>query len=273
MDSLILRSTELDSGVPLKTQPLLEISAAPATPAAASHPSTPPTADLASESGILSALRSRPDVDTVTQILSALASESSGFNIRRAASSFASQAVQCLTSDILPAFWPVLSSQEKLLLSTCLHSPIGLGSIVARLKALLAGIKAAKEGSVDAQKADVDNILSLLQMILGRPGVVLNMWTTIEGIDTVKRSLLWKEYCTLVGGSRLLGIAAEAEHVLGRSTPGAENRWVGDGRRWAIWLGKELAVAAKGIKADGEVGWAALGSFLAASFRLGYTGE
>ncbi|TGZ84043.1 hypothetical protein EX30DRAFT_303421 [Ascodesmis nigricans] len=275
MDGLLLRSHESDDAQ--AEEALIEVStryAPSSTPCESTPPPTSTTTgavDLSSESGLLTALRSQPTAEIVQQVLVIITSASPLFNIQRVVSAFTSQVVQCLISDIVPTFWPVLSVSEKQQLATCLHSPVGLGSIAARLKSLTMEIKGSNGTSIDARKAEVGNILSLLQMILGRPGVVLEMWSLIQELDPVKRSLLWKEYCALVAGSRLLGMAAEAEIALGRSMPGTNKLWVGYGKRWAIWLGKELAAATKGMQETDEAGRESLGSLLSAGFRLGYT--
>jgi telomere length regulation protein len=88
----------------------------------------------------------------------------------------------------------------------------------------------------------------------------------------IKRHILWRELTALVAGGRLLSVAAEAESVLGRLSNGQQERWVGDGKMFALWLGREIAEASLRVDLMEDTGWKAQSLLLTASFRLGYSG-
>lgn len=92
-------------------------------------------------------------------------------------------------------------------------------------------------------------------------------------MDTGKRDLLWKEYLGMVTGNRILGVVAEAERLLGKDLAEKKGRWIGDGRCWAEWVGRELADAVEGMDDQTDEAWGAMAEFLKGGMRIGYTGE
>lgn len=165
----------------------------------------------------------------------------------------------------VPDFWNAISKKERGKLSQCLRSVTGLGGIVARLRFL---VKDAE--SQLGVKGQVEELLDLLQGIMGVEEFVHGIWASGEGTTGVRRGIVWKEFVTLVGGGKVLSVAAEAESVLGR---GGRERWVGDGKKFTAWLGREISKAGSKIEvAEGGGEWKALAMLLSRAFSLGYSG-
>jgi len=68
----------------------------------------------------------------------------------------------------------------------------------------------------------------------------------------------------------LVSLAAEADGILGRHADERKRRWVGDGKKYVDWLGKEIAEAVLCTDVMEPSGWKALSTLLVGSFRLGY---
>lgn len=165
----------------------------------------------------------------------------------------------------VPDFWNVISKKERGKLSQCLRSVTGLGGIVARLRFL---VKDAE--SQLGVKGQIEELLDLLQGIMGVKEFVHEIWVSGEGTVEVRRGIVWKEFVTLVGGGKVLSVAAEAESMLGR---GGRVRWVGDGKKFTAWLGQEIAKTGSKIEVAEEDGeWKALAMLLSRAFSLGYSG-
>lgn len=103
---------------------------------------------------------------------------------------------------------------------------------------------------------------------MGVKGFVHEVWAFGEGVGEARRSIVWKEFVTLVGGGKVVGVAAEAESVLGR---GGRERWVGDGKKFTAWLGREIARAGEKVE-EGDGEWKALAVLLSRGFGLSYSG-
>lgn len=270
MEGLILPAPQRPDGGG-KEEPLLtEISPTqlPATP-----PTTP--ASTTAEEQILAALRNSPSQETVSQSLRRLVVATTT-TAHKPAGGLSVQAVKVLLETTTADWWHVLPRRERALLARCLSSPTGLGGLAARLKALALSAEGAMAGARGAAAAThgdaLGSVLALLQLVLGRAGFVWHGWALVRahaGSD-VARLLLWKEFVALVAGGRLLAAAAQAQLALGR----AGELWVGDGKLYALWLGRETARAARHADrtAAAAAAWKALAALLAGSFRLGYTG-
>ncbi|KAF8245837.1 hypothetical protein K440DRAFT_586731 [Wilcoxina mikolae CBS 423.85] len=254
-------------------QPLLTavsssgLPALPPAPANTACSTSVTPASLTSAPEILDALRSGPSQDTVVQSLHLLDTQ---FDCR-VPSAISSQITKVLLETTLPDFWHVLSKQERALLAKCLASPTGLGGITARLKALTPLARDREGAEAQTCRENLGNVLVLLQMVLGRKGFIYEIWTLVETEPETKRHILWREFTALVAGGRLLSVAAEAESVLGRLSNGQQERWVGDGKMFALWLGREIATASLRIDLMEDTGWKSLSLLLTASFRLGYS--
>lgn len=237
--------------------------AAPAIPALSAAPGP-----KASPSEILDSLRNNPTRESVVLSLALLDAK---LDIR-SPSPASSQITKVLLDSTVPDFWHVLSKSERRLLSRCLASPTGLGGIAAKLKTLIPPARDSPRPAAAAFRENLGNLLALLQLVLGRPGFVYGVWALAGKEQEIKRDLLWKEFAALVGGGRLLSLAAEADVALGRLSDGAKERWVGDGKLYALWLGREIAEACLLFALEDAASWKAVTLLLSAGFRLGYPG-
>ncbi|KAI5817429.1 telomere length regulation protein-domain-containing protein [Pyronema omphalodes] len=225
--------------------------------------------DSSGPSKILNALRTNPPIETVLLCLSQLRTT------LQTPSSINSQLTKVLLETTLPDCWAVLDKKQKSLFAKCLASPTGLGGIAARIKTL---IPAAKPETTEAavERERLLDVLSLLQLVLGRRSFLHDIWSLVEKEPEARRRLLWKEFCALVGGGRLLGVTAEAGAVIGRVQTEERGLWCGDGKHFASWLGRGLAEAVMAIgKIQGqeevEEEWRAYTGMLVAGLRLGYS--
>jgi telomere length regulation protein len=275
MDGLILsRSTTEPGGGRSSTteeEPLLTVSAARPTlrtPAAVTPSQSATPTSLDTPAAILECLRGSPSQETVVQCLQLL---DSTFNIRTP-SPLNSQITKVLLETTVPDFWHVLDREQRGLLARCLASPTGLGGIAARTKALIPPVRDKPGGEGAGLRENLAELLVLLQMVLARKRFLHGVWTLADAENEVKRNLLWKEFTALVGSGRLLSVAAEAEMVLGRPTPDQQQRWIGDGKLYALWLGQEIAEVLLRIDIMEDASWKSLSQLLSAGFRLGYNG-
>lgn len=253
------------TSAPRDEEPLLTISkpSQPLQPSQLPATLTTPLTLISSLDDVLAVLRSKPSASTLAHVFDHLTSITPAFDVRTP-SPKASQVVKTILEVTVPDFWNIISKSERGKLSQCLRSVAGLGGIVARLRFL---VKSAE--SQPGVKGQIEELLDLLQGIMGMKGFVHEIWVSGEGTGEARRGIVWKEFVTLVGGGKVLSVAAEAESVLGR---GGRERWVGDGKKFTTWLGSEIARAASKIEAVEESEWKALAVLLSRAFSLGYSG-
>jgi hypothetical protein len=83
----------------------------------------------------------------------------------------------------------VLDKKQKTLFAKCLASPSGLGGIAARIKTLIPAAKPeTTEAAVEREK--LIDVLSLLQLVLGRRNFLQDIWSLVEKEQEARRRLL-----------------------------------------------------------------------------------
>ena len=135
-----------------------------------------------------------------------------------------------------------------------------LGSCLSKLRMLL------NEGKKDLQRIQVlENSLE---------DVLRDLWknATIEKINCSPP--LWKELVSLVSSGRILGVAAQAEKLLGESKTDRDKHWFSDGQQYAAWLGGGIAQLTEKLEVMNDASASrGLSLLLSKSFSLGYTGN
>lgn len=240
----------------------------------------------------LEILRNEPDHDTLISTLRFLGKSGQNFNII-SPSPLAAQLVHTLVSDTVPNYWHVLqespngkngksgkhgrSSPELEILLSCLRSVTGLNAILLSLKQQIQKSKELKKSIGGPKIEDILAInLQLLQTLLGGSMIVSTIWTSISATSDTqpKQKAVWNEFLSLVGGGKLLGIAAESENVISDLSKKIwERHWVADGTLYSRWLSQNIAYWAKHLPVDSGNGWKNCSELLSKSFRLGHTGK
>lgn len=243
---------------------------------------------LNSQEDALHILKSEPDhqeLDSVLRWLKSTVSQHGGFNIKVPGPK-ASEIIYILISNIIPIYWGTKhdstisdQSRRKNLLVYCLSSVAGLGAIVSRLRLLLSQLKDPRSQSdvPGIRKTQpVELLLDVLEAILGKNGFVLSIWNDINTwvLQPSQKSLQWKEFITLVASGKLLSIASEATATLNNLelSVGAGS-WVGDGHRYAAWLGSNVQHMLGASVAGDQEGPKMLSQLLKKALTLGYIGQ
>lgn len=233
----------------------------------------------------LEALKSEPDFPSLGGVLEYLV-ECNDHNLHLP-SPLGSQIINALVSDIVPNYWTLLSEEskrrggrlhgkERSQLLQSLTNVSGLGAIVAKLKALI------EEGSRTAKQVDGPNIaaimrdyVELLGSILENEDTLSNLHRTLSKAPSGQKQALWQEVTALIGGGRVVSIAAEAQSLVKAPKKTAEEpSWVSDGLKYSSWIGRSLAHWARQLSIAGDdEGWGALCALMRKSMRLGYSGR
>ena len=200
---------------------------------------------------ILKALRSSPDLDLLAQILGWLSTpEIVDIKLPGPKSTLI---IAVLVNEIIPNYWDVLQENnglsyfrvQKLLLRS-LTSVAGIGAFVSRLRHLI-NVQRNSTAQSGVQKTSEDQsirtVLEVLEAILQGISTMSKLWEDIQSSKSTQtqRILLWKELISIVAAGRLLSISAQASMVLNENSPSIdEGSWVGNGRMFSAWLGKNI---------------------------------
>lgn len=236
----------------------------------------------------LETLKSQPDYDTLIAVLGSLDHgriSASGFKISEP-SPEAAQVIQCLVSEIVPNYWPLLKEQDISgvhdlgrptdleLLLRCLRNVTGLNAIIARLKALIQESKSTAKGVRRPDLAlNLNILLEVSSAVLGKDQHLATLWrASSAGLNIpAKKRPMTQEFIALVSGGRLLSIAAEADAITNSERASRGSVWTADGQQYSKWLGRSISLWVKDDIPVDEVKLCA--EVFTRALRLGYAGK
>ena len=250
-----------------------------------------PSSKASTPTEALEILRNEPDHGSLVSTLRYLRDESSDFNITLP-SPLAAQLVHVLVSDVVPNYWDLLfdgkksnarkqakanSASELDLLLSCLRSVTGLNALLLSLKQLVQQSKEAKAAVGGPNTHDVLMILLqvLTELMKGDEFIEEisdKIWSPTAPLSNQRA--IWKEFLSIVGSGKILGLAAEAEDVVNElSKKIGEKYWIADGSSYSTWLARNITHWARTLHTDSENEWKCCGEMLSKAFRLGFTGK
>jgi len=241
--------------------------------------STPGASLVDSPETALKALKEQPDPATLNGVLSFLSNEAvrkHGFHLM-IPDPVAANIVYQLVNTTIPDYWRTLQQpglQEKQLVE-CLRNPCGVGNILTRLRPLITDCQQKKPvGNERDSASHIEDLLDVLGKALEGDEFLKKIWVDVE--DHAKNAgqakLIWRELVSQVASGRILSVVAEAEDVLKERDRPRKTGWLGDGKKYASWLGRNIAMLMKGA-GNSEQSTAAVLDMCSKTLSLGYTGK
>lgn len=250
-----------------------------------------PTLDLGpniSSAQIIDVLKSHPDREELSAILAALDPFNASRKIKeldiRVPGPTIAQILQLLVSTIIPDHWATLSSKERktkdaktrAALLRCLSSVAGLGSLVAQLRSLIATARAtAQQAEGSSSPLVIRDLLSVFAALLEPRDFVFRLHSDTSSLydSQTRQQVAWRELVSLVAAGKILSAAAEALTVAQEAEISPSVSWVGDGPRYASWLGGNIAHMVSKLKADDESALSSVALLTGRALSLGYSGK
>ena len=239
----------------------------------------------------LEILKSEPDYPSLVSVLRYLnrSRADSIISITRPSPQSA-QITQVLVTQILPNYWNLLKedsiepgeprkhsqSSELELFLRCLRSLAGLNAILIRLKTLIQEARSHTNESISASYASLNLgiVLDALSLLLSKDDAVMALWeTATDQVDNeLKRKVLSQELLGILGGGRLLSLAAEAEQIAGQKEGGGPNThyWIADAQEYTRWIGRNIVYA---VSSEPTETTKFISTLLLRSMGLGHSGE
>ena len=135
-----------------------------------------------------------------------------------------------------------------------------IGANLSKQRALLA------EAKKDLQR--IQTVQKSLQETLSQ------VWDSADLSALEQNPLQWKSFVDLVASGRVLSAAAQANDALKTASSNVKDEaWIGNGKKYATWLGTGIAHLVKTRdETRGVKEWQPMADLCGKSFFLGYTG-
>ena len=238
------------------------------------------------------ALQSKPDINFLAKILQWLFrtnTPGSTFSIKIPGPQ-AAQVINVLVNETVPDYWDVLknddsavSAKTRRLLLGCLTSLAGIGALVTRLRSLITQRKHTGEKTAPTLKHKTSNglqplldMMDILETILQNDNAITGIWKDLHSLVTkpVQLTLLWKELISIISTGKLLSVVAEANDVLNSASCNVgDGSWLGDGRQYALWLGRNISFMIGSDQGDSTGRTKEAAKLFSKALTLGYTGK
>ncbi len=201
------------------------------------------------------------------------------------------QVTQVLVSQILPNYWNLLKEDsvepgvsgkhsqpsELELFLRCLRSLAGLNAILIRLKTLIQDARSHpnESGSASYASLNLGIVLDALCFLLSKDDAVKALWETATDQvgNELKRKVLSQELLGILGGGRLLSLAAEAAHIIGQKEGRGPHPhyWIADAQEYTRWVGRNIVHAIRSEPTDEMAKF--ISTLLLRSIGLGHSGK
>ncbi|RAL13795.1 telomere length regulation TEL2 family protein [Aspergillus homomorphus CBS 101889] len=245
--------------------------------------------DASSPESILALLKSKPDQDQLTQTLAIIdpsnkKAKIEGFDIRVPGPKTA-QILNVLVTVTIPNHWDALhaesrrsksSSKLRAALLRCLSSVAGISCLLTQLRSLITACRSsAQEANASGHQLQTRGILSVICALLEPHDLMYRLYVDIEALyrNSVQKQVAWRELLSHVAASRILSTAAEAISLI-KDLDGVDSlSWVGEGPKYASWIGANICHMASNIALDKEDAWKSVATLTGRSLSLGYTDQ
>ncbi|KOS38627.1 hypothetical protein ACN38_g10540 [Penicillium nordicum] len=233
-------------------------------------------------------LKTNPDREQLSAILAALdpftkSKPTRDFDLR-IASPITAQILQLLVGTTIPNHWGSLDAKDskgkdakaRAALLRCLSSVAGLGSLVAQLRSLINAARAsAQQVQGSSSQLGIRDLLAVLAALLEPKDFLFRLSSDISVIydNKTRQQITWRELVSLVAAGKILSTAAEALTVVDESKPVSSISWVGNGSKYASWLGRNISHMAARLATGNESDWASVALLTGRALSLGYTDQ
>lgn len=233
---------------------------------------------------IIDVLKSQPSSEQISAVLAALDpfNKSKTLNVDiRVPGPVSAQILQILVSTTIPDHWASVVGNDKKVKSTktraallrCLNSVAGIGSLVARLRSLIASARASSQQTQGPNShSAMRDVLSVLAALLEPKDFLFRLYGDNLSLydNHTRRKVSWNELVSLVASGKIVSTGAEALTVANQIQLSSIT-WVGDGRRYASWLGMNISHFISKLDIHDESGRSFVASFTERALSLGYS--
>ena len=193
------------------------------------------------------------------------------FNIRTTGPKSA-QLLNVLVTTTLPDRWSLMRKDVKRKFLSCLTSIAGVGALLASIRRL--ANDTSKRGYKSAETILLKDTFEALAGILTPSNCIESLRRDIlhSHAKVTQQQILGQELITVFAGSRALSVCAEAISRCSHLGLEEDTSWLGDGQRYSIWLGKNIAQVTASLTPSDNSVVAIASKLLTRGTSLGYAG-
>ncbi|KAK1068615.1 telomere binding protein [Friedmanniomyces endolithicus] len=229
-----------------KAKPVRDVEEGKATKALPGAGTLLPTAtvkDAVSSEDALRILRSQPGTEILLATLRKLASPNAFPAFQLAApGTLQAQIVNSIVNHIVPAFWPILHEDEKVLVVRCLRNITGMNALLAKLHTV-SGSTITGDRAEFAEQRDI--FISVTNKVFSGNKFLPNLLADLNRAvtDKTRRNLAQKELISLLGSGKVISSIAQAEDAARDANQGGRQSAsrLAVGSEYNKWLGCNIA--------------------------------
>ncbi|EHA22924.1 hypothetical protein ASPNIDRAFT_174765 [Aspergillus niger ATCC 1015] len=246
--------------------------------------------DATSSDHILAVLKAKPDEHELAQVLAILdpsnkTASPNGFDIR-VPRPVTAQILNVLVSITVPDHWGALgphsqspkSGNTKLraALLRCLSSVAGISCLVTQLRSLIAASRSSAEHAKSSgHKIQIRDTLAVISALLEPSDFAFRLYTDMDDLysNATQKQVAWRELLSILAASKVLSTAAEALTLISGLDGLSAISWIGEGSKYATWLGSNIFYMSSKTALGDEEAWKAVALLTGRSLSLGYTDQ
>ncbi|BCR96228.1 telomere length regulation TEL2 family protein [Aspergillus luchuensis] len=246
--------------------------------------------DPTSSEHILAILKAKPDEHELAQVLVILdpsnkTATPNGFDIR-VPRPVTAQILNALVIITIPDHWEALGSQTqssksgnsklRAALLRCLSSVAGISCLVTQLRSLIAASRSsAEQAKSSGHKIQIRDTLAVISALLEPSDFAFRLYADMDNLysNATQKQVAWRELLSVLAASKVLSTAAEALNLISELDGISTISWIGEGSKYATWLGSNICYMASKTALSDEEAWKSVALLTGRSLSLGYTDQ
>ncbi|GKZ37353.1 telomere binding protein [Aspergillus brasiliensis] len=246
--------------------------------------------DATSSGHILAVLKAKPDEHELAQVLAILdpsnkTATPDGFDIR-VPRPVTAQILNALVSITIPDHWEAFGTQSqssnlgnkklRSALLRCLSSVAGISCLVTQLRSLIAASRSSAEHAKSSgHKIQIRDTLAVISALLEPSDFAFRLHADMDSLysNATQKQVAWRELLSILAASKVLSTAAEALTLITGLDGISTIAWIGEGSKYATWLGSNICYMSSKTAVGDEEAWKAVALLTGRSLSLGYTDQ
>ncbi|RAK93212.1 hypothetical protein BO79DRAFT_187566 [Aspergillus costaricaensis CBS 115574] len=246
--------------------------------------------DPTSSDHILAVLKANPDEHDLAQVLAILdpsnkTASPNGFDIR-VPRPVTAQILNALVNITIPDHWEALGPQSqnsksgntklRAALLRCLSSVAGISCLVTQLRSLIAASRSsAEQAKSSGHKLQIRDTLAVISALLEPSDFAFRLYADMDDLysNATQKQVAWRELLSVLAASKVLSTAAEALTLVSELDGISTISWIGEGSKYATWLGSNICYMASKTALSDEEAWKSVALLTGRSLSLGYTDQ
>ena len=146
---------------------------------------------------------------------------------------------------------------------------------MTQLRSLIAASRSSAEHAKSSgHKIQIRDTLAVISALLEPSDFAFRLYTDMDDLysNATQKQVAWRELLSILAASKVLSTAAEALTLISGLDGLSAISWIGEGSKYATWLGSNIFYMSSKTALGDEEAWKAVALLTGRSLSLGYTG-